>query len=79
MNRYLRLLLPFSLRLLFGEGGWWRERERERERVMNATTTQGRKGDEAEEVDQETPAPKHDCQSHDLHEHWHITYFLPYF
>lgn len=49
-NRYLRLVLPFSLRLLLGEDGWRTERD--------ATTSQGRKRDEMHGEDQETPPPK---------------------
>lgn len=37
------------------------------ERQRHASTPQGRQRVEAEEADQETPAPKHDCLSHDLH------------
>lgn len=39
--------------------------ERENERVRHASTLKGRKRDEAEEVDEEAPAPKHGCLLHD--------------
>lgn len=39
--------------------------ERENERERHASTPKGRKRDETEEVDEEAPAPKHGCLSHD--------------
>lgn len=39
--------------------------EKEKEREGHASTLNGRKRDEAEEVDEKTLAPKHSCLSHD--------------